>query len=33
MKTTKELIENSPNFIQELTEFEKLMAEKTYKER
>ncbi|MFT4802241.1 MAG: MarR family transcriptional repressor of emrRAB [Flavobacteriaceae bacterium] len=33
IKTTKELIEKSPNFIQELIEFENLLAEKNYKER
>lgn len=33
IKTTKELIENSPNFIQDLTEFENLLTEKNYKER
>lgn len=33
IKTTKELTENSPHFIQELTEFENLVAAKNYKER
>ncbi|MDG3581442.1 MarR family winged helix-turn-helix transcriptional regulator [Galbibacter pacificus] len=33
IETTKELIENSPNFMQELTEFEKLVADKNYNER
>lgn len=33
IKTTEELIENSPNFMQELTEFENLVADKNYMER
>ncbi|WP_291726081.1 MarR family winged helix-turn-helix transcriptional regulator [Bernardetia sp.] len=33
IKTTEELIEQSPNFMQELTEFENLVADKNYMER
>ena len=33
IKTTEQLIEQSPNFMQELTEFENLVADKNYMER
>lgn len=33
IKTTEELIEQSPNFMQELTEFENLVADKNYMKR
>lgn len=33
IKTTEELIEQSPNFMQELTEFENLVSDKNYMER